>query len=78
MHEKASQLSIKELCTKERSQYAKRALSLSEKVLFPTDLERQNVQLVVRFFDEKNVAALKTMGMSDVSGTANFLQQIIL
>lgn len=75
--EKASLLPLKELYAKERNQYVKLAPGLSEKVLFPTNLERQNVQLVVRLFDEKNVAAMKTMNISDVSGTVTFLEQII-
>lgn len=72
----AKLLPLKELYIKERNQYVKLTPRLSE-VLFPTNLERQNAQLVVRLFDEKNVAALKTMNISDVLGTVAFLEQII-
>lgn len=73
----AKLLSLKELYIKERNQCVKLAPGLSEKVLFPTNLERQNVQLVVRLFDDKNVAALKTINNTDDVGTVAFLEQII-
>ena len=77
IQEEASLQPLKELYAKERKKCVKLAPGLSEKVLFPNNLERQNVQLVVRLFDEKNVAALKTMNLPGVSGTAAFLQQIM-
>ncbi|XP_068214107.1 myb-like protein X [Palaemon carinicauda] len=66
-NENANLVPLKELYTKERDQYVKLAPGLSEKVLFHTNLERQNVQFVVRLFDEKNVAPLKTINTFDVS-----------
>ena len=77
IEEEVSLQPLKELYAKERNQCVKLAPGLSEKVLFPNNLERQNVQLVVRLFDEKNVAALKTMNLPGVSGTVAFLQQIM-
>lgn len=35
------------------------------------------MQYVVRLFDEKNVAALRTLESDDVSGTIEFLEQIM-
>lgn len=53
VNEAAKLLPLKELYIKERSHHIKLAPSLSEKVLFPTNLERQNVQYAVRVFEDK-------------------------
>lgn len=40
----------------------KMAPSLSKKVLFPTNIERQKVDICMKLFDEKNIAVLKCYG----------------
>lgn len=50
---------LKSVHRKEENNVIKLAPSLTKKVLFPTNIERQNVNLCVKFFDEKNIAALK-------------------
>nr|CAI5828052.1 unnamed protein product [Callosobruchus analis] len=49
---------------------------LVQKVLHPSSLERQNVSLAVRLFDEKNIAAL-TIIQKDNVGTTEFLKIIL-
>jgi len=68
---------LKDLYAKERTSCAKMAPGLSEKVLYPTNLERQCVTFATKLFDEKNVAALKMLESENVSGVIEFLQQII-
>ena len=48
--------------TKEKCAIIKQAYRLSPKALYPHSIERQNVSLVLRIFDESNVAALKCHG----------------
>ena len=54
----------------------KLAPALSKKVLYPSNLERQNVLLAVKLFDEKNIAALKLQSR-ECNGTAEFLEIIL-
>lgn len=60
----------------EKTDIVKIAPLLSEKVLYPTSFERQNVSLAVKLFNEKNVAALKTLQDTNVNGTLQFLELI--
>ena len=68
---------LKLLYANERSKNVEKASALSEKVLFPTNLERQNVQYVVRLFNEKNVAAVQELELPNAKSTAAFLERII-
>lgn len=56
------------------------APGLSYKALFPSSVERQNVKLVLKVFDEKTVTALDHYGQQtglDVSGTSKFISIIL-
>ena len=59
----------------EKASFIKHAPSLSEKVLFPTNFEPQNVDYAVRLIDEKNISALN-MNADASEGTGAFLQLI--
>jgi len=62
-------------------QVTKMAPGLSHKALHPSDLERQNVKLVLKIFDEKAITAVDTFAKNtdtDISGTSTFLSIIIL
>jgi len=50
---KASLSHLRQLYASEKDNYIKMAPSLSYKVLNPSNLERQNVKLALRLFDEK-------------------------
>lgn len=53
------------------------APSLSSKSLFPSSIEKQNVNLCLKLFDEKNISALQIyFGEQSSSGTVTFLQAI--
>ena len=73
----ASLLPLKTIHSAERTSYIKLAPRLSEKALYPTNLERQNVTYALQLFDEKNIAALKEFKEIDASGTVLFMQQIL-
>lgn len=71
---------LKALLADEEYKVVKLAPALSKKVLYPTSIEKQNVSLCYKLFDEKNIAALKdpSSGIhSDTSGTTNFLNIIL-
>ena len=55
---KASLSHLRQLYASERDNYVKMAPGLSYKVLNPSNLERQNVKLALRLFDEKTITAL--------------------
>nr|CAI5870327.1 unnamed protein product [Callosobruchus analis] len=67
---------LKHIHGKECHSTVKLAPALSQKVLHPSSLERQNVSLAVRLFDEKNIAALNIIQKGNV-GTAEFLKIIL-
>lgn len=71
---------LKKLHKDEENNVVKLAPCLSKKVLYPTSIERQNVSLCCKLFDEKNIAALKQQGInmkSDVyHGTVIFMDII--
>jgi hypothetical protein len=68
---------LKELYISERGKIIKCAPDLSEKVLFPSNLERQNVTLVVKMFNEKNIAALKNSNISNAKNLSVFIEIIL-
>jgi hypothetical protein len=55
----------------------KLASALSTKVLNPTNIERQNVKLCVRFFDDKNITVLQLKYPEISEGTVKFLNIIL-
>ncbi|KAG8303581.1 hypothetical protein J6590_108457 [Homalodisca vitripennis] len=60
---------------KEQYENVKLAPALSLKVLYPTSIERQNVLLYCKLFDEKNIAALKN---TDINSSTAYFMDIIL
>ena len=69
---------LKEVHFSEENNLVKLAPSLSKKVLYPSSIERQNVSLAVRLFDEKNVVALQTFFKDQVIvGSAEFVNIIL-
>ena len=52
---------IKDLYISERDKLIKLAPNLSQKSIFPSNFERQNVNYVLSIFNEKTVASIKTM-----------------
>lgn len=76
---KASFAHLKQLYDSERSATVKMAPGLTYTALHPNRIQRQSVNLAVKVFDEKNVAALQQFGKSlscDFSGTGNFILTI--
>jgi hypothetical protein len=70
---------LKNVYREEQNNIIKLAPSLDRKVLYPTSIERQNVSLCLRLFDEKNIAALKMKYANDIScveGAIAFLKLI--
>jgi hypothetical protein len=68
------------LYVSERESIVKMAPGLSHKALYPSNLERQNVKLALKIFDDKVVVALEHFGRHkelDVSGTQSFTAIII-
>ncbi|KAF2884903.1 hypothetical protein ILUMI_21274 [Ignelater luminosus] len=65
---------LKELYNSEKNKLVKLAPALSFKVLYPSCIERQNVNLCVKLFDEKNITALKLS--NGPHGTIQFLELI--
>ena len=56
------------------------APDLSTRVLYPSNIERQNVKFVLKVCDEKTIAGLQLYGAQnniDVAGTIKFLQTIL-
>lgn len=60
---KAPLQALKTLHDLEKNLLIKYAPDLSQKVLYPSSFERQNVQFVVKLFNEKNISALKTQNI---------------
>ena len=53
---------------------------MTQKCLYPTNSERQNVKLMLKVFDRRNVVALSSFGPQwgvDVDGTCKFLTIIV-
>lgn len=74
---KSAKLSVlKNIYSKEQTNVVKLAPNLTRKVLYPTSIERQNVLLFSKLFDEKTVAALKIQECVD-PGTIQFMNIII-
>lgn len=76
----ASFAHLKQLYDQEQSAVVKMAPSFTYTALHPNSIQRQNVNLALKIFDEKNVAALEQFGKSvecDVSGTVNFVSNIV-
>jgi len=55
---KASMSHLCQLYASEKDNYIKMAPCLTYKALYPSNLERQNVKLVLKIFDEKTIIAL--------------------
>jgi len=71
---------LKQLYDSERSAIVKLAPGLTYTALHPNNTQRQNVNLALKIFDEKNVAALTEFGkrfVCDISGTQNFILTIV-
>ena len=77
---KASFAHLKQLYDSEQSAVIKMAPSLTYTSLHPNNLQRQSVNLALKVFNEKNIAALEQFGKSincDLSGTQNFISTIV-
>jgi len=77
---KASLSHLRQLYASEKDNCIKMAPGLSYKALNPSNLERQNVKLVLKVFDEKTITALGIFGNvtgTDTSGTSKFLTLIL-
>ena len=66
----------------EKSLTIKQAYRLSWKALHPHSIEKQNVKLALRIFNESNVVALKCLGpdcekLSNWNGTSLFIDIIL-
>jgi THAP domain/Transposase protein len=70
----ASVSCIKRIYESERNSFVKQAHRLSYKTLYPTNLERQQVPLVLNIFNETTVVALEMVGTSDCNNTADFVR----
>ena len=77
---KASLCHLRQLYASEKDKFVRLAPGLSYKSLYPSNIERQNVKLVLKIFDEKTIAGLNHFGSSnssDVSGTVKFISIIL-
>lgn len=77
---KASFAHVRDLYSSEKNSVLKLAPNLTHKSIFPNSLERQNVKLALKVFDEKTAAALVEYGTAnqiDTSGTHVFICLII-
>lgn len=71
---------LRNLYFREQAQVIKLAPALNKTVLNPTGIQRQNVLLCVKLFDEKNISALrikKDEFNSSVTGTISFMETIV-
>ena len=80
--QRASFGDLKSLYEIEKGITIKQAYRLSFKALHPHSIERQNVNLVLRIFNDTNIAALKSLGPNNTclvnwSGTADFIEIIL-
>jgi len=67
---KASLSHLRHLYASEKDNYVKMAPGLSYKVLNLSNLEHQNVKLVLQVFDEKTITALGTFGTATGTDTS--------
>jgi hypothetical protein len=70
---------LRQLYDSEKDCSVKQAPALTYSALNPTNIERQNVKLALKIFDEKNIPALENFGSqsdADVKGTVRFIQII--
>jgi hypothetical protein len=77
---KASFAHLKQLYDSEQSAVIKMAPGLTYTALHPNNLQQQSVNLALKVFNEKNIAALEQFGKSincDLSGTQNFISTIV-
>lgn len=77
---KASFAHLKQLYDSEQAAAVKLAPGLTYTALHPNNLQRQNVNLALKVFNEKNVVALEQFGKStncDLSGTQNCISTIV-
>jgi hypothetical protein len=77
---KASFLFLRKLFSEEKSSVIKMAPALNNKCLFPTNTEKQNVNLALKVFDTRNALALKHFERHwgvDTSGTTEFIATIV-
>lgn len=75
---------LRSLFALENKNIVKCAYKLTLKSLYPSNIERQNVQLALQIFNENNVAALKTIENFEILGgqslcinTSNFIEIIL-
>jgi len=76
---KAAFAHLKQLYDSERDAAVKIAPALTYTALYPNNMQRQNVKLALKVFDEKNLAALGEFGSKyncDVAGTHQFISTI--
>ena len=76
----ASFAHLRALHSSEKDNFVKLAPNLTYKALYPSNLERQNVKLALKVFDDKTIVALGEHGKqtgTDVSGTQLFLRIIL-
>jgi hypothetical protein len=73
----ASFSSLKDVYESERNSTIRKAFKLTYKSLFPTNLERQQVALVLNVFHESTVAALLCKGTEQALNTAEFVRLIV-
>ena len=77
---KASFSHLKQLYDSEQTAICKQAPGLSYTALHPNNLQRQNVRLVLKVFDDKTVSALDAFAKQtncDLSGTRDFILSIV-
>jgi hypothetical protein len=70
---------LRSLYFKEQAQVVKLAPAVNKKVLNPTGIQRQNVLLCVKLFDEKNISALRVKKdefSNSAVGTISFMETI--
>lgn len=68
---------LKEVYNFEQNNVVKLAPALSQKVLYPSNIERQNVALCTKFFDEKNVSALEVLFKEEANGTCQLIKVVL-
>lgn len=73
----ASFKALRELHDAEQNELLKIAPTLSLKALDPSNMERQNVKLALRIFNESTVAALNSTTIQHAKGTAHFTATIV-
>ena len=77
---RASLSHVRSLYATEKDCFSQEAPGLSYKCLYPSNLERQNVQLVLKLFNEKTIVGVTNHGAKsnvDVSGTTKFMTIIL-